>query len=49
MNTHQSVTPDERTVAVENAGSRWGLIFLLFAMLVDVAHRGVVYTRLHGT
>lgn len=45
MNTHQIVTRDERTVAVENVSSRWGLIFLLFALLVDVAYRGVVYNE----
>jgi hypothetical protein len=43
MNTHQTVTRDERTVAVENVSSRWGFTFLLFALLVDVAYRGVVY------
>ena len=45
MNTHQIVTRDERTVAVENVSSRWGLTFLLFALLVDVAYRGVVYNE----
>ena len=42
MSTHQCVTRDERTVAVENVSSRWGVTFLLFALLVDVAYRGLV-------
>lgn len=42
MNTIPSVTRDERTVAVENTSYRWGFTFLLFALLVDVAYRGVV-------
>lgn len=45
MNTHQCVTRDERTVAVENVSSRWGVTFLLFALLVDVAYRGLVYNE----
>ena len=32
-------------MAVENVSSRWGLTFLLFALLVDVAYRGVVYNE----
>ncbi len=40
-----SMTPlverDERTVAVENASYRWAYTFVSFALLIDVAYRGV--------
>jgi hypothetical protein len=42
MSTHQSVKRDERTVAVENASYKWGLIFITFALLIDVVYRGAV-------
>lgn len=40
MSTHQSVERDKRTVAVENASSRWALNFITFALLIDVMYRG---------
>jgi len=42
MNAPGSVQRDERTVAVENASYRWGLILLTYALLIDVAYRGLV-------
>jgi hypothetical protein len=42
MNTEQRVKRDERTVAIENASYKWALIFVTFALLVDVAYRGAV-------
>ncbi len=42
MNTQQSVERDERTVAVENASYKWALNFTMFALLIDVAYRGLV-------
>ncbi len=42
MNTTPSVERDERTVAVENAGHRWGYTFLACALLIDVAYRRIV-------
>lgn len=42
MSTNPSPEGDERTVAVENAGSRWANIFLSYALLIDVVYRGMV-------
>ena len=42
MSTDSSVERDERTVAVENASYRWAYILLSFALLIDVAYRGMV-------
>jgi len=42
MSTPASVGRDERTVAVENASYRWAYLLLSFALLVDVAYRGLV-------
>ncbi len=42
MNTPQRVIRDERTVAVENVCYKWGCIFVSFALLVDVAMRGLL-------
>ena len=39
MNTHQSVTRDERTVAVENASYKWAGSFVVFALLIDAMCR----------
>lgn len=39
MNTPQTAERDERTLAVENASYRWGYLFLIYAMLVDVVYR----------
>ena len=41
MSTDESVKRDERTMAVENASFRGGFTFLLFALLADVAYRGL--------
>ncbi len=41
MSMTSSVGRDERTVAVENAGHRWAYTFVSFALLIDVAYRGV--------
>ena len=41
MSTHQSVERDERTVAVEHTSYKWALIFLMFALLIDVMYRGI--------
>jgi hypothetical protein len=41
MSTSQAVERDERTVAVENAGYRWGYLVLIYALLVDVMYRGL--------
>jgi hypothetical protein len=43
MNTQQSVNIDERTMAISNAAHTWGLNFLLFALLLDVMFRGLVF------
>jgi hypothetical protein len=43
MSTDQEVKRDERTVAVENACYKWAYIFVVFALLVDGAYRGLVY------
>jgi hypothetical protein len=40
MNTTPSVVRDERTVAVENAGSRWTSAFIIYALLLDGMYRG---------
>ncbi len=42
MSTTPLVQRDERTVVVENAGYRWAYIFVTFALLADVAYRGLV-------
>ena len=42
MSMNERVARDERTVAVENASYRWGYILLTYALLVDVAYRGLV-------
>lgn len=41
MSIDQSVKRDERTMEVENASFRAGFIFLLFALLANVAYRGL--------
>ena len=41
MSTHQSAERDERTVAVENTSYKWALIFLMFALLIDVVCRAM--------
>jgi hypothetical protein len=41
MSTPQEVSVDERTVAVVDAGSRWALNFITFALLIDVVFRGL--------
>lgn len=43
MSTPQSVVRDERTVAVENASYKWACIFIMYALFIDVAYRGLVY------
>jgi len=43
MSTDQSVQRDERTVTVENASYRWAINFIIFALLFDVACRGVFF------
>jgi hypothetical protein len=40
VSTVGKVGRDERTVAVERAGSHWALIFLSNCLLLDVAYRG---------
>ena len=42
MSTDSSVQRDERTVAVENAGHRWGLILVSYGLLIDVIYRSIV-------
>lgn len=42
MSNQQSVLRDERTVAVENASYKWACNFITFALLIDVAYRGLV-------
>jgi len=42
MSTTPPVGRDERTVAVENAGHRWGLILVSYGLLVDVIYRSIV-------
>ena len=42
MTTHQSAERDERTTAVENASYKWAYIFISFALLIDLAYRGMV-------
>ena len=42
MSTTPSAERDERTVAVENAGHRWGLILVSYGLLIDVVYRGIV-------
>ncbi len=42
MSTTPSGERDERTVAVENASYRWAYTLLNFALLIDVAYRGMV-------
>ena len=41
MSTHQNVHPDERTLAVENASYRGAYSLLTYALLIDVAYRGL--------
>jgi DNA-binding XRE family transcriptional regulator len=42
MSIHQSVERDERSVAVENVSYKWAYFFVSFALLIDVAYRGLV-------
>ena len=42
MSTNEHVVRDERTVAVEHASYRWAYILLTYALLADVAFRGLV-------
>jgi len=42
MSNSPLVKRDERTVAVENASSRWAYVFLAYGLLVDVMYRGFV-------
>jgi hypothetical protein len=42
MSTSTCVERDERAVAVENASYRWAYGLLAFALLLDVAFRGLV-------
>ncbi len=42
MSDNQPVMRDERTVSVENAGSRLACAFLTFALLIDAVYRGQV-------
>lgn len=39
MSINDPVDRDERTVALENAGFRWGFLLLTYALLLDVALR----------
>ena len=41
MNTQQSVKADERTAAVAYAANAWGFNFITFALLIDIAYRGL--------
>ncbi len=41
MNTHQGVKADERTAAVAYKANTWGYNFITFALLIDIAYRGV--------
>lgn len=43
MSNSPLVERDERTVAVENASYRWAYGFLAYALLIDVAYRGIVH------
>lgn len=40
--TTTPVLRDERTVAVENASAKWGLIVLQFGVMLDVFYRGLL-------
>jgi hypothetical protein len=42
MSQTQPVFRDERTVAIENAGYRWGYLTLSFGILAAVMYRGFV-------
>ncbi len=42
MNADRGVARDERTVAVENTGYKWGYTFLAFALFIDVGYRAMV-------
>jgi hypothetical protein len=42
MNTSQAVKRDERTVAVENAGFKWGFYCLYLGLLLDGLYRDKV-------
>ncbi|MFO0808730.1 MAG: hypothetical protein U0746_08925 [Gemmataceae bacterium] len=42
MSSTPLVQRDERTVAIENAGYRWGYLVLSFGLLVLVAYRSFV-------
>ncbi len=42
MSTSECIERDERTVSVENASYRWAYLLLVYALLVDVAIRGLV-------
>ena len=43
MSIDDPVDRDERTVALENAGFRWGFLLLTYALLVDVALRSLLH------
>lgn len=40
MNKTHMIDRDERTIAVENAGTTWAYSFMAFALLLDVTYRG---------
>ena len=42
MSEISSVQRDERTIAVENAGYKWACAFLMYALLIDGAYRGLI-------
>jgi hypothetical protein len=42
MSTNQRVERDEWKMAVENASYTWGLIFVTYALLIDVVYRSAV-------
>ena len=42
MNADRGVARDERTVAVENTGYKWGYIVLVFGVFIDWMYRGMV-------
>jgi hypothetical protein len=43
MNAHQSVKVDERTAVVLHAANTWGYNFILFALLIDIMYRSMVF------
>ena len=42
MSTQHNVQRDERTLAVENASYGWAYALLTYALLIDVAYRGLI-------